>query len=100
MTTIELVRDKRSFYTLVDGHAGYDDAGRDIVCAGVSALTYALAAGLNDCGALLKYESGDGREEMYGAGGAARVLFRTFELAVQELARQYPEHVRVNGTVQ
>ena len=37
---------------------------------------------------------------MYGAGGAARVLFRTFELAVQELARQYPEHVRVNGTVQ
>ena len=68
MTTIELARDKRRFYTLVDGHAGYDDAGRDIVCAGVSALTYALAAGLNDCGALLKYESGDGREEMYGAG--------------------------------
>ncbi len=100
MIAIELARDKRRFYALVHGHAGYAEAGRDIVCAGVSALAYALAAGLNECGALLRYESGDGREEMYGAGTDARVLFRTFELAARELARQYPEHVCVSGTVQ
>lgn len=31
-------------WTLIDisGHAGYADAGQDIVCAGVSALTYTL----------------------------------------------------------
>ena len=29
-------------FLLLSGHAGYDNPGRDIVCAGVSALTYAL----------------------------------------------------------
>lgn len=30
------------------GHAGYEDAGKDIVCAGVSAILYAVANTLED----------------------------------------------------
>ena len=32
----------------VDGHAGYDEKGKDIVCAGVSMMVNALAVGLVD----------------------------------------------------
>ena len=34
----------------VSGHAGYAPAGRDIVCAAVSALVYALAGYLEETG--------------------------------------------------
>ena len=32
----------------VEGHAGYAEEGKDIVCAGVSILTYALARALEE----------------------------------------------------
>ena len=41
MITITMHRDKRDRYTgfTIKGHADYDEAGSDIVCAAVSALS-------------------------------------------------------------
>ncbi|MDP4143876.1 MAG: ribosomal-processing cysteine protease Prp [Bacillota bacterium] len=32
----------------IEGHAGYDDLGHDIVCSAVSSLTYAIANGITE----------------------------------------------------
>ena len=45
----------------VEGHAGYDKPGKDIVCAGISAITTTLIATLEEIGTDMTYtvESGD-----------------------------------------
>ena len=43
------------------GHAGYADPGEDIVCAGVSAILYAVANTLSERGANAYIEEGDNR---------------------------------------
>lgn len=62
MITISFRKNKDEYLSYeVDGHAGYDEIGKDIVCAGVSAVAYmginALAevAGISE----LIYEVGD-----------------------------------------
>ncbi|HPU41136.1 MAG TPA: ribosomal-processing cysteine protease Prp [Acetivibrio clariflavus] len=42
MITVNIVRDKSGFIWqyIVDGHAGYDEAGKDIICAAVTAVAY------------------------------------------------------------
>ena len=73
------------------GHAGYDDSGRDIVCAAASALTYALA------------EYCDTEYERLAAGDTKLVITKTernrhaLETACtgyRQLAEAYPDHVR------
>ena len=46
MTTVKITRDaEQAIYTVeVAGHAGYADNGKDIVCAGVSAISNMLLA--------------------------------------------------------
>lgn len=43
MIRVALRQDERSAQFIVSGHAGYDDKGKDIVCAGISTLTNTLA---------------------------------------------------------
>lgn len=43
MIRIALRQDERSAQFIISGHAGYDDKGKDIVCAGISTLTNTLA---------------------------------------------------------
>ena len=40
--------DRAAFRVTVQGHACSGEAGRDLVCAGASALTYALAANVGE----------------------------------------------------
>jgi uncharacterized protein YsxB (DUF464 family) len=35
--------DRLALKVVIEGHAKYDEVGKDIVCAGISSLTYALA---------------------------------------------------------
>jgi len=63
MITIEIVRNVNNeivSFTL-NGHAGYDVQGRDIVCAAVSAVTNMALIGLGEKLKLdLKFEKSDG----------------------------------------
>lgn len=43
MIRIALRQDERSAQFIISGHAGYDENGKDIVCAGISTLTNMLA---------------------------------------------------------
>ena len=48
MITITMHRDKKDRYTgfTIKGHADYDEAGSDIVCAAVSALSQTALLGI------------------------------------------------------
>jgi len=84
------------------GHAGYADEGADIVCAGISALTQSTVNVLEaiahvtprviQCKGLLWVRiprSTKSRQH------DAQVLLKALELSIMELAKGYPEHIRL-----
>jgi len=63
MITVKIFRNDNNEITsfLLDGHAGYDAKGKDIVCAAVSAVTNMVLIGLNEKLKLkLRLEKNDG----------------------------------------
>lgn len=78
----------------VKGHASYGPHGADIVCAGVSALTYALLASAEKLGGeILDHRADSGDLEILCRGGDS-----AFEVALTGLkliAEKYPQNVEV-----
>ena len=84
----------------VRGHAGYAEAGKDIVCAGVSALFFAAYAelknrdfkyfaDLDDGYAMLKaYPSAEERH-------TCLVIFDTVVAGLKNIAQQYPDNIQL-----
>lgn len=102
MVTVEVYRDAagrvRGFRST--GHANFDDYGRDIVCAAVSAITQTAVLGVLEhlkLPAAVKQAPGhlECRLRHDAAGDAAQALFETMVLGLREVERQYPEQVRV-----
>lgn len=91
------------YYRLaLDGHADYKAAGEDIVCAGISALVYALMGFLEinrdkTSHQHIEYESGKVRIFAVGneiIGGAFQMALTGLEM----IANGYPKHLSVNIT--
>ncbi|HKU82086.1 MAG TPA: ribosomal-processing cysteine protease Prp [Candidatus Tumulicola sp.] len=82
------------------GHAEFAVDADDLVCAAVSAVLQAARLGLEEhAGARLEARQRSG--EFFVAWPAARrddaavsAIAATARLAIEQLARQYPEHVR------
>ncbi len=85
----------------IDGHAGYGEAGTDIVCAAVSSAAYMTVNTVTDVlrvGAQVLAEN-DGCLSLRVTKGEAvqcRNLFAGFKLHMLGLEEQYPENIRVN----
>lgn len=87
-----------------EGHAGMAPRGRDIVCAGVSALLYGFAAyleslaprGTEDC-PHLECTEGDGilRLVTHGLGGAERQGWAVVAAGLRLIEESYPACVRL-----
>ena len=90
-----------------DGHAGYDEPGKDIVCAAVSALLQALALGLerlerygHATDTVMLLEEGEAVLAAIPAQGhqqAVRLLFDVFGEALLRLAEEYYEYIEVKS---
>lgn len=89
---------------VAEGHAGMAPRGRDIVCAGVSALLYGFAAYLESlipCEAEgtphLECEEGDGalRLTTHGLGGAERRGWAVVTAGLRLIEEAYPACVRL-----
>lgn len=80
----------------VSGHAGYSNNGNDVVCAGVSALSLALAAYLPTVANIseLRYDSGELLVVCYG-GKEAEIAFDMAMTGYLNIADKYPQHVEV-----
>lgn len=79
----------------VTGHAGTAEAGRDLLCAAVSALCETLERGLARYDADSERTLADGSFRYRGRPGTeASALIWTFGRGLQELAEQHPRHLR------
>lgn len=80
----------------VDGHAGYAEAGRDIVCAAVSALAQTLAKSLD---ALTEdrithaQHNGYMRIDYKNLSEGGRLLVDSFFVGACMIATEYPEYL-------
>lgn len=81
----------------VSGHAGYAPAGRDIVCAAVSALVYALAGYLEETGQAERVDIQKGFADIRGTGGCGAVL-ALVRCGMAQLAQAYPGCVEIEGS--
>lgn len=80
------------------GHANYDNHGKDIVCAGVSAIVYSLIGMLqNNCGDDLKVKEDAGDVEI--TCDSTEKVKAAFEMAViglAQIALTYPNNVNIS----
>ena len=83
----------------VRGHANYDKYGKDIVCAGVSALVQALVGWIEnkpyittDC---INIDDGEVTIECQGDEDVAAVFYMT-AIGVEQISIEYPQHVQID----
>jgi uncharacterized protein YsxB (DUF464 family) len=82
----------------VKGHAGYAQAGKDIVCAGVSALTQTFIKSIEDLTVdSIQYEISPGRVDIkYGNLSEKAIIMKdSFIIGISLIADEYPDFVRV-----
>lgn len=106
MISVQIRESGDSFTLKVDGHAGAAEAGKDIVCAAASMLTFTAAQSARFMKAENKLrrkpefrqEQGDAElvvKPKKAYMGEARVIFRTVLTGYLLLAQNYPEYVQV-----
>lgn len=82
----------------IDGHAGYAEAGKDIVCAGVTALTENLIDSIESLTKdTIQYEISPGRVDIHykDLSEAGKLLVDSFFLGVCLIADDFPEHIKL-----
>jgi len=100
MTTLRYLKDEHIHLLMLDGHANYGEAGADIVCAGISAISYTLMGYLEN----LKSE-GLWATYRADAGSVAIECLRhpkadaAFDMAIigyAQIANKYPDNLSIN----
>ena len=85
---------------VVSGHAGYADKGRDIVCAGASALVQALIGWIENCPCEVECISVDHNigEVIISCRGGEDVaaVFTMTAIGLEQIANTYPDYVEIN----
>lgn len=92
----------RAVALVAKGHAGYAEKGEDIVCAGISALVQALAYGFKSVarsdGFICSIDEDNARmlvDWRRSPPEKTEILVETVIGSLKEIARVYPEHVRI-----
>ena len=82
----------------ISGHAGYAETGKDIVCAGVTALTQTLIKSLEHLTRdEIKYKISPGRADIHcgNLSKEGKLLVDSFFIGVCQIADEFPDHVRI-----
>ena len=82
----------------VQGHAGYAESGKDIVCVGVSALLQNTVKSILDLtDDQIKYEltPGSGMIEFKDLSDKGKLLMDSFFIGLCMIAEEYPDYVRL-----
>ena len=80
------------------GHAGYAEPGKDIVCAGVTALTETLVKSLEDLTEdVIEYEISPGWVDIQfgNLSGQGQLLVDSFFLGLCLIAADFPDHIKI-----
>ena len=82
----------------IDGHAGYAEAGKDIVCAGVTALTENLIDSIESLTKdTIQYNISPGRVDIHykNLSEYGKLLIDSFFLGICGIEQDFPEHVKI-----
>ena len=82
----------------IDGHSGYAEAGKDIVCAGVTALTENLINSIESLTEdIIQYEISPGRVDIHfkDLSEAGKLLVDSFFLGISGIAQDFSAHVKI-----
>lgn len=82
----------------VSGHANYAEEGKDVVCAGVTALTQNLVKSIEDLTEdKIEYDITPGRADIkYGnLSEKARTLVDSFFIGICMIVDEFPDHVKI-----
>lgn len=82
----------------VDGHAGYAEAGKDIVCAGVTALVENLIDSIEGLTVdTIQYEVSPGRADIHykDLSEDGKLLVDSFFLGICNIEQDFPENVKI-----
>lgn len=94
MTVVSVRKDEIK----ISGHAGYAEAGKDIVCAAVTTLTQTLIRSLEDLARdKIQYEISSGRADIHyrNLSEEGKFLVDSFFVGVCLIADEFPENVRI-----
>lgn len=94
MITVEI--DKKGI--TVDGHAGYADPGKDIVCAGVSVLALTLIESLEEFTEdRITHVVHDGhiRIDYKDLSERGQLLVDSFFIGICGISNEYPEYLKI-----
>ena len=93
-------RDGEMHTLSVNGHAGYADKGQDIVCAGISAIVYALIGWLENNSedtAFVSIDEKDGEAVVACEGdGMVTAVFHMAAIGIENIMNTYPDHVAID----
>ena len=93
-----IVVDVRKDRITVFGHAGYAEAGNDIVCAGATALVQGLIRSIEGLTSdQIQYDITLGRADIYfkDLSEAGKLLVDSFFLGICLIVDDFPEHVKI-----
>ena len=82
----------------IHGHAGCAEAGKDIVCAGVTALTQTLIRSIENLTRdEIEYEVSPGRADIHyrNLSEEGKLLVDSFFIGVCLIDDEFPEYVRI-----
>lgn len=82
----------------ISGHAGYAEPGKDIVCAGVTALVQGLLRSIESLTSdQIQYDITPGRADIYfkDLSEAGKLLVDSFFLGICLIADDFPEHIKL-----
>lgn len=86
----------RITHLLARGHSGFAEHGKDIVCAGVSALLQALKIGLEELeGSQVGTMKAGFLAYPIGEDPKAQFLARVMEKSLLEIEAAYPKHLKI-----
>lgn len=107
MITLDVKRNDsgRIIEFTVEGHAGFKEAGKDVVCAGVSTVLYSSINGLEKVLGLrskLKVEGEKGFAKCVlldtiteSEHEKANIILETMVLGIKEMSKQYKKYITV-----
>lgn len=93
-----IVVDVRKDGITVSGHANYAEAGKDIVCAGVTALVQGLIRSIESLTSdQIQYDISPGRVDIQfkNLSEDGKLLVDSFFFGICGIAQDFPEHVKI-----
>ena len=100
MVRAKYIVDENTHTLTMLGHANYDEYGKDIVCAGISALVQALIGWLEENYYKASFVSVDTKEGEViiscEGGEELAAVFHMASIGLGQIADSYPDHMQID----